>query len=146
MKDSIGMGVSEKIFAERFKGSITEDVYTNSFHSGEFRGRVDKNKFYFYVSGDSLKSFTTIIKGSFDGKEAEYKFTKMNYTKILISMASVLWLVFSVVMFLWYGPIGLLGLVPIPVMLVFYFNNKKSDKEQLLKKLKSLCKLGKGTE
>lgn len=142
MSKLMGMGVSEKLFTERFNSRIVEDVYTNGYHLGEYRGKIKGNKFYFYISEDKAKTFTTVLKGKFDGKDIDYKFSKLNYTKVLMSIASLLWAVFSMVMVLRFGSIGFLGLLTIPIMLIPYFLKSKSETKQLTEKLRTLCKAG----
>ncbi len=142
MSKLMGMGVSEKLFTERFESRIVPDVYTNRYHNGEFRGKINGNKFYFYISEDKVKTFTTILRGKFDGKDVDYKFSKLGYTRILMVIASFFWAAFSVVMFLRFGPLGFCGFLAIPLMLIPYFLKSKSEMAQLTEKLRALCKAG----
>lgn len=140
MKNEMGMVVSESVFTAKFKEKITEDIYTNPFKSGDLRGKINGKSFYFYLSEEKPKTFSTVLKGKFDDKSASYRFTKPQYTRVLMLAAALLWLAFSIVMFFIMGPRGLIALLVIPVILFPYFLKKKSEMDFLESTLKKLCR------
>lgn len=140
MKPTIGLGVSERVFKENFKRRVTEDIPVNQYHQGEIRGRLKKkNKLYMYISGDTVKMATTVLKGKFDDREVKYSYTKLTPVIIIMTLAVILWLVFSVVMFLRYGPIGFLGLLGIVIIMIPMMRNSSGEKELLEKELRKMC-------
>lgn len=139
MTEKITMGVSVGTFENRLKKLLTEDTLNTEFKAGEYRGKVGNGKFYMFISEDGPKNNTVVLSGKYDDKAVNYKFTKPKPSIIMVSVASVIWLIFSIVSFFMYGPIGFVWLLAIPVTCIPMFRTKNEHKEQLVKKLRQLA-------
>lgn len=139
MASTLGMGVSKRLFTEKFQAAVTQDTFKNEFHAGDLRGKISKNKFYFYICENGPKTFTTVLKGQFDEKAVKYHFSKPRAAVIMMTTAAVAWLIFSIVICITNGPLGLLGLLAIPIILFPMFRKNKTEMAKLESKLTRLC-------
>ena len=141
MKNKMALNVSEKIFEERFTAQVEVDSITNTNTPDKLRGKIDpkKKKFHVFIAGSGPENFTTVFSGKYDRKELTYSVTAPKATKIMLISASVFWMLFAFVLISFYGAVGMLMLLAIPIMLVPFL--KKKDKNSVIKLEKRLRKL-----